>query len=262
MGKYIIRRNIRMQANYTQDIDSLMLKNSQQVIMSYLATKKPQLIHDLSTNSFPVPTMKRSFKKAEQDSLETQSTDGSCQMLDETAEFPTKTTEDVLPQDCLASNMSIESTSQNEEQSPKTNFRPFFEGEEELVRSGHYSGILPVNDKKAKLINQCIATFEKNLFGEKFDAEFDFDLYSQFIKTLKSCLSALGSNWKALTRGQQGEYLAASLLMIICSKLNIKQIAFQKSFEPVENGNWKKVKVSSLRKCKAYLSLENIMKQI
>lgn len=230
-----------MTAQISQDMSESFLKNAQNAILAVLAAKRPEFMEAFITNCYPIPTKKRSINNNETDWQDTQSTEVSCQITDET-ESPTR---NIVTIDCDTPSMAIEATPTQQEQPPMTKSRPFFKGEEDLVRSGHYSGILPINDKKAKMINTCIATFEKNLFGGKFAYDFETELYTQFIKTLKTYLSALGSNWKSMIGGQQGEYLAASLLMIVCRKVKIRKIDFQKSFEPITNGNWKKVKVSS-----------------
>ena len=155
------------------------------------------------------------------------------------------------------SEISIEPSGPEKNDTPLTNFRPFVEGEENLVKSGHYTGILPIDDKKSNMINQCIANFEKNLFGDHSEPNFDYQGYNNFIKILKICLSALDREFKVITYRKQGEYVAACLLVIVCGKLNIKHIIFQQSFKPIDNGIFKKVKVSALRKTKAYLSLQN-----
>lgn len=217
-------------------------------LTQYLYSKKHSLIKSLVLDRFPIP--KRHLKPIIID-LDAVSTDTSPSMQEESITSPK------LVESRSINYVQMESQQKSIEHIPKISFEKTLEVES---TERHYSTILPIDDKKSDQIIAFFADFEKQAFGNRSSADFNTELYSNFITTSKSVLTVVTFDWEGFTKFQRSDRLAVCLLVYICQKINMSQKIFLACIKGLGEGAFETVKVRIFKKAKCYIKLVEIIK--
>ena len=118
----------------------------------------------------------------------------------------------------------------------------------------HWSTILPNGDHRSKFINETCSIFINGaLFNNLTEVSKKY-----FIYNLKAVLRVLVENWQEVKKMKR-DSITAGVLMKTCKKSGTSLKTLVDTFKPLENYDIIFNKPISIRKSKAYISLESWM---
>lgn len=271
--------------NNCLDVNTVIRSIKNAVLKEYLCLKRPKLLTNQVSNNFPVPERLQKFKYIDVDAISTdtcnsshedvkcsskpffsenirfsnQSSFENCLTMAPSDDYQISTNEsrdfveefDAKYQIFEESPISLDEVSINAKQS-----------EAGLSLDDHYSRFLPGGDKKSKAIIAQLAIFEQNVFGEMGNSSLSVEKYQTFLNRLKIVLLVLMADWSVVAKYQTCNHITACQILSTCILSNIPKRIVLDAFKSFDDENFKMIKIRQLKKTKAYLNIQLMVKGI